>query len=193
MEQLPDELPQNWPEIFDELKRKEGLASDAKLASLLAVTRGYICAVRKDRKGVSKEFATKVLLKLGKRYEPADLERLLVPSRIRRYTYDLAAAISLVMQRARGHCELCGLAAPFNRPDGGPYLELHTVQGQSKDLTKSTHRMVALCPNCHRKIEIAPTCEDQNLLQKIVDNFTIPPPREVPQRNCPGMKKPWRE
>ena len=57
-------------------------------------------------------------------------------------------------QQADGICDLCGSPAPFERPDGLPYLEVHhikTLADGGKDIPANT---VALCPNCHREAHL---------------------------------------
>ena len=61
------------------------------------------------------------------------------------------ATRTFVLRRARAHCEGCGLAAPFVRIDGSPYLEPHRVDlGPDQELP-GPESVVALCPNCHRR------------------------------------------
>jgi len=58
--------------------------------------------------------------------------------------------VSFVEWRAEGICELCGQPAPFNRPDGTPYLEVHHIVPLSEDGPDSGKNAAGLCPNCHR-------------------------------------------
>lgn len=57
-------------------------------------------------------------------------------------------------RRAKGKCELCQGAAPFNRKDGAPYLETHHVEWLANGGADTVENTVALCPNCHRKMHI---------------------------------------
>jgi len=57
-----------------------------------------------------------------------------------------------VQERALGFCEMCGYAAPFNRPDGKPYLESHHIAQLADDGPDDPKDVVAACPTCHRKI-----------------------------------------
>lgn len=54
--------------------------------------------------------------------------------------------------RANGFCELCEAPAPFQDIYGKPFLETHHVVFLSKGGEDSIDNVVALCPNCHRKI-----------------------------------------
>jgi 5-methylcytosine-specific restriction protein A len=56
-----------------------------------------------------------------------------------------------VLSRANGHCESCGHLAPFQSVDGQPYLELHHVLRKTDGGPDAPERVVALCPNCHRR------------------------------------------
>ncbi len=61
------------------------------------------------------------------------------------------ATRTFVLRRAKGHCEGCGLEAPFLRMDGSPYLEPHRVDLGSDLELAGPESVVALCPNCHRR------------------------------------------
>ena len=55
-------------------------------------------------------------------------------------------------KRANGICQLCNQPAPFIDLDGKPYLEVHHVIWLSDGGDDSIENVVALCPNCHRKM-----------------------------------------
>lgn len=167
----PNEPQTDWSAILDELREKESISSDAKLAASLGVTRGYICSVRKGRKGVSLELARTIFSKLGRTFELDHLEKLFVPVKVRTHIASLQAVRNYVILRANGHCQLCGLEAPFNLPDGQPYLEVHHVIPFRDGGDDSPNNLVALCPNCHRKIEISPTPDDMQKIKLLVKKY----------------------
>ena len=74
-------------------------------------------------------------------------------------------------KRANGICQLCGKKAPFNRPDGEPYLESHHIEWLSKGGADSIGNTVALCPNCHKKMHIVNLENDVRKLKKIINIF----------------------
>lgn len=168
MEDTPSKAQPDWSEVFDELRHKESLPSDARLAASLGVTRGYICSVRKGRKSVSLDLAKTIFSRLGRTYETERLEKLFVPSKVRTHTANLKPVRDYVISRAHGHCQLCGMQAPFNSPDGTPYLEVHHVIPFRDGGDDSISNLVALCPNCHRKIEISPEAADLQKLRLLV-------------------------
>ena len=55
------------------------------------------------------------------------------------------------LARADGICEACGAAAPFKKPDGTPYLEVHHIRRLSDGGPDSPEWVAAICPNCHRR------------------------------------------
>ena len=57
-----------------------------------------------------------------------------------------------VTARAAGNCEGCNQAAPFSRPDGSPYLEPHHIRRVSDGGPDHPAFVIALCPNCHRRV-----------------------------------------
>ena len=57
-----------------------------------------------------------------------------------------------VLRAAAGRCECCSQMAPFQSPDGTPYLEVHHVRKLADAGSDTISNAVALCPNCHREI-----------------------------------------
>lgn len=161
------DIPQDWSAVFDELRQKESLSSDVKLAEALGVTSGYICSVRKGRKGVSLKLATEIFSRLGRSFQAERLETLFVPFKVRARVTDLGVLRRLAISRANGNCQLCGIPAPFNDSNGQPYLEVHHVVPLHNGGDDSLLNLVALCPNCHRKIQVAPTVADKRKLSQL--------------------------
>jgi len=58
------------------------------------------------------------------------------------------------LRQADGLCQLCGLPAPFTGHDGQPYLELHHIVPPDEGGSHAAGNLVALCPNCHRKMHV---------------------------------------
>ena len=59
--------------------------------------------------------------------------------------------VACVEKRAKGHCEKCGEAAPFLRPNDEPFFEVHHIIPLSEGGPDTVENAVALCPNCHRE------------------------------------------
>lgn len=57
-----------------------------------------------------------------------------------------------VLARANGCCEGCQRPAPFKRSDGTPYLEPHHTTRVSDGGPDHPAHVIALCPNCHRRV-----------------------------------------
>lgn len=73
------------------------------------------------------------------------------------------------VRRAQGKCDLCNCNAPFLKEDGTPYLEAHHVQWLSKGGEDSINNIVALCPNCHKRIHVLNKEEDhKKLVQRLI-------------------------
>lgn len=60
---------------------------------------------------------------------------------------------------AQGYCQLCGKKAPFET-ESGPFLETHHIDWLSGGGSDSVENVVALCPNCHRKMHYINDYED---------------------------------
>lgn len=57
-------------------------------------------------------------------------------------------------RNANGTCQLCGLPAPFSDHQGEPYLEAHHIVPLAEGGADEITNVVALCPNCHRKMHV---------------------------------------
>jgi len=63
-----------------------------------------------------------------------------------------ADVIAEQLDRAKGKCQSCKKAAPFNRASNGtPYLEVHHIIPLSQEGDDTLDNTIALCPNCHRQ------------------------------------------
>jgi hypothetical protein len=164
-------LLHDWSALLDELKQKESISSDAKIAAELGVSRGYICSVRKGRNGLSFKLAQIVFSRLGKTFETGHFESLFIPVRVQARNSNLVLARNYVMQRANGYCQLCGCEAPFKDSQGRPYLKIHHVRPIREGGTDSPDNLVALCPNCHSRINVRQDATDQRKLKKIVMQY----------------------
>lgn len=161
-----------WSALFDEFKEKESLSSDAKLAEALGVTRGYICSVRKGRKNVSIELAKTIFERLGRSEDVYRYNELFIPIKVRKQQkYDIKIC-HFVKMRAQGCCQLCESKAPFKDPDGMPYLEIHLVVPIKEGGVAAPENMVALCPNCRRKISISPSPQEIEKLKKLSEEYS---------------------
>jgi 5-methylcytosine-specific restriction protein A len=57
-------------------------------------------------------------------------------------------------RRADGICQLCNRPAPFKNRDGEPFLEIHHIIPLAEGGQDSIENVVALCPNCHRRMHV---------------------------------------
>lgn len=85
-----------------------------------------------------------------------------------------SACVSEFAKRwADGFCLLCDQKAPFNDKSGKPYLESHHIQWLSEGGNDSIDNVVALCPNCHKKMHILKgqpeELEDRKFLKDCVE------------------------
>jgi len=69
-------------------------------------------------------------------------------------------------RQANGLCQLCGLPAPFTGHDGQPFLEAHHIVPLGEGGTDTPENVVALCPNCHRKMHVLALEADVARLKK---------------------------
>lgn len=60
----------------------------------------------------------------------------------------------MVKRIAEGKCQMCGEEAPFYDKNHEPYLEEHHVKRLANGGSDTIDNVVAICPNCHRKIHV---------------------------------------
>lgn len=78
-----------------------------------------------------------------------------VQSSSRRTVYQRSQDVrAYVFARAKGTCEGCSQPAPFTRTDGTPYLEPHHLRRLSDGGPDHPAHVIALCPNCHRRVHV---------------------------------------
>lgn len=63
-----------------------------------------------------------------------------------------ATVVAYVLKAAGGDCECCSQPAPFTKPNGMPYLEVHHVKRLASGGSDKISNAVAVCPNCHRRL-----------------------------------------
>lgn len=78
------------------------------------------------------------------------------------------AIIELAKHIAQGVCQLCKENAPFCDNQGKPFLETHHIEWLSNGGSDTIDNVIALCPNCHRKMHILNNKEDVDLLKKTI-------------------------
>lgn len=70
---------------------------------------------------------------------------------------------------ANGKCQLCNNDAPFYDKNGYPYLESHHITWLSEGGDDALNNVVALCPNCHRRMHIVNDPKDKMYLQQVAE------------------------
>ncbi|UOE94400.1 HNH endonuclease [Alkalihalobacillus sp. LMS39] len=75
---------------------------------------------------------------------------------------------------SQGICQLCDKEAPFKDKYGVPFLEVHHINYLSKGGSDTIDNVVALCPNCHRKIHQLELNEDlEKMKVKALNNSSL--------------------
>ena len=75
----------------------------------------------------------------------------------------------VAQKRANGNCELCGQRAPFFYNNGEPYLERFIIE--SNDI--KAKKIVLLCPNCKKKLEVLNLPSDKKFLIKVLERDNL--------------------
>ncbi|UOA18098.1 hypothetical protein DSM14862_00856 [Sulfitobacter indolifex] len=84
--------------------------------------------------------------------------------------------IAWVLEKAIGHCEACKGPAPFKRPNGEPFLEVHHVRPLNEGGPDTIDNAAACCPNCHRNLHSGK--DRQALREKLIK--TVPRLKDYP-------------
>lgn len=71
------------------------------------------------------------------------------------------------LREADGVCQGCGDDAPFTAEDGEPFLEVHHLYRRSDGGADDPDNVVALCPNCHRRVHYGEDGDEFN--QKLIE------------------------
>ena len=82
---------------------------------------------------------------------------------------DYGRLVALAKDLAAGKCDLCAGSAPFLSIDGQPYLESHHVKWLSQGGRDALDNVVALCPNCHRKMHVRKDAQDISALHMRIE------------------------
>ena len=84
----------------------------------------------------------------------------------------------LALARSQGKCEGCNNPAPFLTSRGVPFLEVHHLYRLTDGGPDLIEYVVALCPNCHRRIHYGKEGAKYNeeLIQKNMSYYGISKP-----------------
>jgi cytochrome c553 len=76
-----------------------------------------------------------------------------------------------VLRRANGRCEGCKKAGPFRTFSGSVYLEPHHIKRLADNGPDHPSKVIALCPNCHRRAHYGEDAKSFNslLTRKLVE------------------------
>ena len=75
---------------------------------------------------------------------------------------------------SNGICQLCDQEAPFLDKQGTPFLEVHHIQFLYEGGRDSIDNVVAICPNCHRKIHQLELEEDiKKIKERALESMNI--------------------
>jgi 5-methylcytosine-specific restriction enzyme A len=145
-------------------KTSDGLRFEGEM-----VCEGFHLAAARDRTGATREaivFELRSLDAVAEKVEaeppppdvPLQVLRQLAFSAASESSQQTSQGKRNIYQRSRdvarsnGKCEGCDAVAPFYRPDGSPYLEPHHLRRISDGGPDHPAHVIALCPNCHRRV-----------------------------------------
>ena len=135
---------------FERAPDREGNERSAIVFELRPLT----AVVEKTEEGATAEPLRPLeeLRDLGKEPQQQLLENALASTPARNVYQRSQDVRNYVLARAGGSCEGCRAPAPFSRKDGSPYLEPHHIRRLSDGGPDDPSFVIALCPNCHRRV-----------------------------------------
>ena len=95
----------------------------------------------------------------------------------------------LVKRIAEGKCQCCGQDAPFVDKNNVPYLEEHHVKRLADGGTDTIDNVVAICPNCHRKMHVLNDANDVMFLETVARNNEVTMKRMLFYQNGTGKSQ----
>lgn len=103
-------------------------------------------------------------------FEQIEIENIIDNKSAIRRMYSYASILnqyfrSAIILGAQCKCELCGCDAPFKDLQDRPYLDIYIID-KTEAKGNSYKNVVALCPNCYRKVHIRKDPEDIKYLKE---------------------------
>lgn len=114
-------------------------------------------------KSLSQEHLKKIIV------EPKSQDKGVVARQINTFTRSMYIK-EYAKRVAQGICQLCDKEAPFLDKQGNPFLEVHHINYLSNGGEDKIDNVVALCPNCHRRIHML---EDEEDFKKILKKTSL--------------------
>lgn len=171
-------------ERLKQIRKNRGLTLQ-KVADAIGVSRSTISMYENGARSVTIKMLYKLadyfmvdineLIILSNEYfdEPNNLNNDIIITKIWERV-DIVELEKKVKDRADGRCELCGHDAPFIDKNGEPYLEIHYLEPIKQGGERALDNIVALCPNCHSRLECLNLEGDKRyLMRKIINSKDI--------------------
>ncbi len=162
---LSNLAPFTWPELGVGLRVRDDVQPTSKAPSDANELAKWIAENERRAFQLPSDY-------LARRAAAASRQARVVESTGRQYVRDPYVA-ALAKQLAGGVCDLCEGRAPFVGKTGEPYLEAHHVEWLSRNGDDAIGNVVALCPNCHRKMHALELKVDVSALAKRLRTRTV--------------------
>ena len=82
--------------------------------------------------------------------------------------------VAWVLNNSKGSCECCSAPAPFLKPDGDYYLEVHHLRPLADGGSDTISNSIAVCPNCHRMLHYSSQkLEELERIYAAIDRLVI--------------------
>lgn len=115
-----------------------------------------------------KSFDENNFIELAKKYKEKNIKEK--TTTVKQYSRSILVG-EFARRMANGICQLCGENAPFLNKEGEPFLEVHHIKELANSGSDSFDNVIALCPNCHRKIHILHNEEDIEFLTDLAQTY----------------------
>ena len=123
--------------------------------------------VKKDERRI-KKVDKNDFIELAKQYKEKTVKEK--TTTVKQYNRSIVV-VEFARRMANGICQLCDNNAPFLNKDGEPFLEVHHIKELANGGSDSFDNVIALCPNCHRKIHILKDENDREFLAVLARDY----------------------
>ncbi|MED1201969.1 HNH endonuclease signature motif containing protein [Heyndrickxia acidicola] len=161
-------LAESWIDRYDEKNTVHSNFFEIQKQRLSYYGKPFMAKIKK----LKQEIATMSISTVKKQAENNNRKGTVVYSQNHYYRSEFVKQYALKV--AKGVCQLCRRPAPFLNKDYNPFLEVHHIDYLSKGGKDRIDNVIAICPNCHRRVHVLEDNDDYiklkyraNLLLKI--------------------------
>jgi hypothetical protein len=141
-------LAESWIDRYDDKNTVQSNFFEIQKQRLSYYGKPLMAKIKK----LKQEIAAMSISNLKKQAENNNRRGFVVYSQNHYYRSEFVKQYALKV--AKGVCQLCRRPAPFLNMDNNPFLEVHHIDYLSKGGEDRIENVIAICPNCHRRVHV---------------------------------------